>query len=122
MLLAEIQPTDVYNWFMEMFVDSSDWVMVPNVFGMGQFSDGGIFATKPYVCGSNYLLKMSDFTTGDWTEEADGLYWHFIYKNKDFYSSNPRMGFAAKTLDRMNVEKKKKLFAAAERFIERNTH
>jgi deoxyribodipyrimidine photolyase-related protein len=47
MNLCEIKPTIVYKWFMEMFVDSSDWVMVPNVYGMGLFSDGGIFATKP---------------------------------------------------------------------------
>ena len=46
---------------MEMFVDSSDWVMVPNVYGMGLFSDGGIFATKPYICGSSYFMKMMDF-------------------------------------------------------------
>ena len=51
MNLCEIKPTIVYKWFMEMFVDSSDWVMVPNVYGMGLFSDGGIFATKPYICG-----------------------------------------------------------------------
>ena len=58
MNLCEIKPSDVYRWFMEMFVDSSDWVMTPNVYGMGLFSDGSIFATKPYLCGSNYILKM----------------------------------------------------------------
>ena len=39
--------------------------MAPNVYGMGLFSDGGIFATKPYICASSYLLKMSDFKRGD---------------------------------------------------------
>ena len=53
MNLCEINPKQVYKWFMEMFVDSSDWVMAPNVYGMGLFSDGGIFATKPYICGSS---------------------------------------------------------------------
>ena len=47
MNLCEINPKQVYKWFMEMFVDSSDWVMSPNVYGMGLFSDGGIFPTKP---------------------------------------------------------------------------
>ena len=60
MNLCEIKPIYVYRWFMEMFVDSSDWVMSPNVYGMGLFSDGGIFATKPYICGSSYFLKMMD--------------------------------------------------------------
>ena len=46
---------------MEMFVDSSDWVMSPNVYGMGLFSDGGIFATKPYICGSSYFSKNDAF-------------------------------------------------------------
>lgn len=53
MLLSELNPVEVHCWFMEMYVDSSEWVMGPNVYGMGQFSDGGIFATKPYICGSN---------------------------------------------------------------------
>ena len=51
--------------------------MVPNVYGMGLFSDGGIFATKPYICGSAYFLKMMDFKKGDWCEVMDGLYWEF---------------------------------------------
>ena len=55
--------------------------MSPNVYGMGLFSDGGIFATKPYLCGSNYILKMMDFKRGEWCEIMDGLYWRFIKKN-----------------------------------------
>ena len=47
MLLCEIHPDEVYKWFMEMFVDSYDWVMVPNVYGMSQYADGGLICTKP---------------------------------------------------------------------------
>ncbi|MBU6327908.1 MAG: cryptochrome/photolyase family protein, partial [Verrucomicrobia bacterium] len=49
MVLCRIKPDDVYRWFMEMFVDSYDWVMVPNVYGMSQYADGGTFTTKPYI-------------------------------------------------------------------------
>ena len=47
MLLCEIDPDEVYKWFMELFIDAYDWVMVPNVYGMSQFADGGLMATKP---------------------------------------------------------------------------
>ena len=52
MLLCEFDPDDVYRWFMELFIDAYDWVMVPNVYGMSQFADGGLMATKPYISGS----------------------------------------------------------------------
>ena len=117
MLLSEIHPHAVYRWFMEMFVDSSDWVMGPNVYGMGQHSDGGIFATKPYICGSNYLLKMSDYSSGPWTDTVDGLYWRFIDKNRTFYLKNPRTSMAVRLYDKMTPAKKSRLGAAAESFI-----
>ena len=60
MFLCEINPDDVYKWFMELFIDSYDWVMVPNVYGMSQFADGGLMSTKPYISSSNYIMKMSD--------------------------------------------------------------
>ncbi|MFL2900826.1 MAG: cryptochrome/photolyase family protein [Candidatus Pelagibacterales bacterium] len=117
MNLCEIEPKQVYKWFMEMFVDSSEWVMVPNVYGMGLFSDGGIFATKPYICGSSYYLKMMDFKKGEWCETVDGLYWRFINKNRKFFSSNPRLNMMVSVYDKMKNERKKKILSKAEAFI-----
>ena len=104
-----------------MFVDSSDWVMVPNVYGMGLFSDGGIFATKPYICGSNYLLKMSDYKKGPWCDVMDGLYWRFIDKNRDFFVTNPRLALMPRALDRLKSERRQTIFAAAEDFLAKHT-
>jgi deoxyribodipyrimidine photolyase-related protein len=114
MTLAEIHPQEAYRWFMEMYADSADWVMGPNVYGMGLFSDGGIFATKPYICGSNYYVKMGRYKKGDWCDGVDGLYWSFIDRHRDFYAKNPRTNFALKTLDKMDLARKKKIFRAAE--------
>lgn len=122
MLLCEIDPKEVYNWFMCFYVDSADWVMTPNVFGMGQFSDGGIFATKPYICGSNYMLKMSDFPKGEWTDTVDGLYWRFIDKHQDFFNSNPRLSMMTRMLGRLSDERKKKIFKAADQFLKEHTY
>ncbi len=122
MNLCEIEPKLVYKWFMEMFVDSSDWVMAPNVYGMGLFSDGGIFSTKPYICGSSYFLKMMDFNRGTWCEIMDGLYWRFISRNKKFFLANPRLSMMVRILEKMTTKRKEKIFVAAENFINRNTY
>ena len=58
MFLCEFEPKQIYQWFMELFIDSSDWVMVPNVIAMSQNTDGGLITTKPYFSGSSYLKKM----------------------------------------------------------------
>ena len=122
MNLCEIKPIYVYKWFMEMFVDSSDWVMSPNVYGMGLFSDGGIFATKPYICGSSYFLKMMDFKKGEWCNIMDGLYWRFINKNRSFFLKNPRLSMMVRIYDKMNAPRKKVILAAADKFIKENTN
>jgi len=121
MLLCEIDPREVHRWFMALFVDSSEWVMGPNVYGMGQFSDGGLFATKPYICGSNYVRKMSHYPKGDWQDAMDGLYWRFMDKHREFFAKNHRMNMLVRTLDRMDASRKHRIFEAAEAFIERNT-
>lgn len=121
MLLCEIDPDDVYKWFMELYVDSSDWVMAPNVYGMSQFADGGIFATKPYIGGSNYIRKMSNFGKGEWELIMNGLYWRFIDKNRSTFASNPRMSMMVRNLDKMDSEKKERLFTLSESFINKST-
>lgn len=101
LLLCRIHPDDVYRWFMEMFIDAYDWVMVPNVYGMSQFADGGLFTTKPYLSGSNYVRKMSDFPAGPWCEVWDGLFWSFIADHRDFFLKNPRLAMMARTCDKL---------------------
>jgi deoxyribodipyrimidine photolyase-related protein len=119
MLLLEIHPHEAHRWFMEMYVDSSDWVMGPNVYGMALFSDGGIFATKPYICGSNYYRKMGGYKEGDWSVEVDGLYWSFVDKHRVFMGRNPRLSMMVKTFDKMDSSKKQQLLLAAQRVKDR---
>jgi deoxyribodipyrimidine photolyase-related protein len=106
MLLCEFDPDEVYRWFMELFIDSYDWVMVPNVYGMSQFADGGLMATKPYISGSNYVLKMSNYKKGEWQQVWDGLFWRFMDRQRDFFSQNPRLGMLVRMFDKMPEEKR----------------
>lgn len=118
MLLCEFDPDEVYKWFMELFIDAYDWVMVPNVYGMCMFADGGTFATKPYIGGSNYIKKMSNYSKGSWEETWDGLFWQFIANRKDYFSSNPRTGVLVHSYNKMSEEKRNKLKKRADSFID----
>jgi deoxyribodipyrimidine photolyase-related protein len=117
MLLCEFDPDDVHKWFMELFIDAYDWVMVPNVYGMSQFADGGLMATKPYISGSNYLMKMSDYAKGDWQPIWDGLFWRFMHVHRDFFLKNPRLGMLVKMFDKMPKEKQQGHIQQAEKFL-----
>ena len=117
MLLCEFDPDEVYRWFMEMYVDAYDWVMVPNVYGMTQFADGGLMTTKPYISGSNYLMKMSDFKKGDWQEIWDALFWRFMHVHRSFFLKNPRLGMLISTFDKMPEAKKNKHLSIANDYL-----
>ena len=121
MNLSKIHPDEIFNWFMEMFVDSSDWVMKANVYGMGTFADGGLFATKPYSCGSNYILKMSNYKRDEWCDTLDGLYWSFVSDNILFFKKNPRLSILSSALNKMDIERRKKIFGKANDFINKRT-
>ena len=118
MLLCEFDPDEVYQWFMELFIDSYDWVMVPNVYGMSQFADGGFFATKPYISGSNYILKMSNYKKGgEWQPIWDGLFWRFMHIHRDFFVKNPRLGMLVRNFDNQSPERRNGHLETAEKFL-----
>tara|TARA_B100000965_G_scaffold347910_1_gene320252 strand:- start:2250 stop:3746 length:1497 start_codon:yes stop_codon:yes gene_type:complete len=117
MLLCRFHPNRVYQWFMELFIDSYDWVMVPNVYGMSQFADGGLFTTKPYISGSNYIRKMSNYKSGDWCETWDSLFWTFIDDYKNVFEKQYRLSMILRNLEKMDIEKKSRHKKNAHHFL-----
>ncbi|MFW6210066.1 MAG: cryptochrome/photolyase family protein [Patescibacteria group bacterium] len=103
-LLTGTHPDEVYRWFMGLYLDAYDWVMVPNVYGMSQFADGGSFATKPYIAGANYIRKMSDYPRGDWEETFTALYWHFVASHRATFATNHRTSMLPRTWDKLGSE------------------
>jgi deoxyribodipyrimidine photolyase-related protein len=117
MLLCEIHPDEVYRWFMELFIDAYDWVMVPNVYGMSQYADGGLITSKPYISSSNYIRKMSDFAVGPWCEIWDALFWRFVEKHREVFAENPRMKVMIFQLKRMGRKKVRDHVKTADKFL-----
>ena len=99
--LAGIKPQELLNWMRNHFIDAADWVMVPNVIGMGMHADGGAMMTKPYIAGGAYISRMSNYCggcrfdpkkrTGDDACPFTTLYWDYLDRNKDQFASNHRM-------------------------------
>ena len=116
-LLCGIHPTAVYQWFMELFIDAYDWVMVPNVYGMSQYADQGWITTKPYVSGSAYVLKMSNFKRGPWCPIWDALYWRFISQNEYRFINIPRMSLPVRQAVLMGTKLRDHI-DTAERFLD----
>ncbi len=117
MFLCEFDPDEIYKWFMEMFVDSYDWVMVPNVYAMSQHADGGLITTKPYFSGSSYIRKMSNHPPGDWTGIWDGLYWRWIHNHVEELGKNPRWSMMCAMARKMAPQKMENHLRVAEEYL-----
>jgi deoxyribodipyrimidine photolyase-related protein len=117
MVLLRVDPDDAYEWFMSLFIDAYDWVMVPNVYAMSQFAAGDLITTKPYISGSNYVIKMSDYKKGDWSEVWDSLYWQFVDDHRTLLENNYRSAMMVKLYDRFDDEKKQRLASVAEEWL-----
>lgn len=126
--LAEINPKYVLKWFMDIYIDAYEWVMIPNIFGMGMFADGGSISTKPYIASSNYIDKMSDYCgkciynknlkTGEKACPYNYLYWNFLEKHRDKLKSNQRMFMIYNLLDKKSPEEMSEIRKSSDKFIE----
>jgi len=99
-LIAGIDPEQVDEWYLGVYVDAIEWVELPNTRGMSQFADGGLIASKAYAASGNYVNKMSDYCGSCYynvkekiTDNAcplNSLYWHFMEKHNAVFETNPR--------------------------------
>jgi len=111
-LIAGVNPQEYLEWMRVSFIDASDWVMVPNVIGMGVHADGGEMMTKPYAAGGAYISRMSDYCkgciydpkkrTGDKACPFTTLYWDFLDRNRNEFSSNHRMAQQLAGINRLS--------------------
>ena len=100
-LITGTNPQEFLQWMREVFIDAADWVMVPNVIGMGVHADNGVMMTKPYAAGGAYISKMSNYCkgcfydpklrTGDTACPFTTLYWDFLDRNLEEFKGNHRM-------------------------------
>lgn len=128
-LLAGVDPAQVHEWYLEVYIDAFEWVEAPNTLGMSQFADGGIIASKPYVSSGNYINRMSDYCKGCAYKVAEKtgakacpfnlLYWHFLVRHRERFVQNPRMGNMYRTWDRMTQERQELVLSDAARLLAR---
>jgi deoxyribodipyrimidine photolyase-related protein len=127
-MLAGIEPAQVNAWFLACYIDAYEWVVTPNVIGMGLNADGGRTATKPYVASANYIHKMSDYCagcrydpkqrTGVHACPFNALYWDFLARNEDALRANPRLGPAVLGLRHLDAEERRAVQAQAAAFLD----
>jgi deoxyribodipyrimidine photolyase-related protein len=127
-LLIGVDPNAVNEWFLSTYIDAYEWVMIPNVFGMGLFADGGLIATKPYIASANYIHKMSDYChncifnrklrTGEDACPFNFLYWNFLLQNEGALRSIPRMARSLLGLRHLDREQRRLVQESAAQFLE----
>ncbi len=128
-LLAGVDPAEVHDWYLRVYLDAFEWVEAPNVIGMSQFADGGIIASKPYVSSGNYIDRMSDHCrhcayrvkdkTGPKACPFNLLYWDFLIRHRARFEGNPRMAQMYRTWDRMDDSRRATVLQDAAAFLGR---
>ncbi|MFN0167352.1 MAG: cryptochrome/photolyase family protein [Bryobacteraceae bacterium] len=128
-LLWGVEPKQVHEWYLAMYVDAVEWVELPNTIGMSQFADGGIMASKPYAATGKYIQRMSNYCTGcryDPAVSTGGkacpfttLYWDFLLRHEARLGANPRMLMQVRNLARLHPEQKTGIQLQAEELRKR---
>lgn len=126
-LLTGIEPKALNEWYLLVYADAYEWVEMPNVSSMVLFADGGQLASKPYAASGSYINKMSNYCrnceysvkekTGPQACPFNYLYWHFLYRHQENFSSNPRMAMIYKTMSKMDQTKFNHMLEDADTFL-----
>jgi deoxyribodipyrimidine photolyase-related protein len=125
---AEIEPQQLCDWYLAVYVDAVEWVELPNTAGMALFANGGRFTSKPYVASGAYVKRMSNYCngcrykpevkTGTNACPLTTLYWNFLDKHEKALASNPRTSLMVKNLTRMSKDERIAIRIEANRMID----
>jgi deoxyribodipyrimidine photolyase-related protein len=125
-LLLGVEPRQVHEWYLAVYVDAVEWVELPNTLGMSQYADGGVMASKPYVASGKYLQRMSNHCKGCRYDPARStgaracpfttLYWDFLARHETRLRSNPRMAMQLRNLARLDGEARRAIADQADAF------
>ena len=123
MLMLRANPTDIYKIFMEWTIDAYEWVMLPNIYGMSQFADGGKVMRRPYISSSNYITKMSDYSGANekWRDQWDALYYSFIWHHHKYFSKNYNYAVQVKNYISKTANEKRDINKVANELIKNLT-
>ena len=123
-LLTGVDPAEVDQWYLGVYIDAIQWVELPNTRAMSQFADGGQVATKPYVSSARYIQSMSDYCEtcdynwkkrhGDMACPFNSLYWNFYARHRRRLKKNARVAMMYRTWDRMDSDEKKQILKHAD--------
>lgn len=125
--LVGVDPAALNGWFWALYTDAYEWVVLPNVIGMGTFADGGVLASKPYVSSGAYIDRMSDYCgrcaydvkrkTGPGACPFNALYWRFVDRHRRHFTENGRVSFMVRSYDSKPAAEKAAIHASAEAHI-----
>lgn len=111
-LVTGTNPQEFLDWMREQFIDAAEWVMVPNIIGMGTHADDGLLMTKPYAAGGAYINRMTEFCqgcrfdprkrVGDDACPFTTLYWDFLDRHRETFVKNHRMSQQIAGLHRLS--------------------
>lgn len=121
MMLCEIQPEDMQRWFGELLIDSYDWLTTPNIYLMSQFAHVDSAVTQACISPSDYILEVSNYSSGEWCNIWDGLFWRFIEKHRSEIGHNPHLLVMIQRLDRLDPDRKRIISYRAEDFLTKFT-
>lgn len=127
--LLDVSPRELTDWFWVAYVDAFDWVVEPNVLAMGSFGTGPLMTTKPYISGTAYIHRMSDFCTGcafnpKTNCPITNLYWAFLARHKKQLQSNPRLILPLRNLQKRGqatIIRDRQIFTIVQRAFAKNT-
>lgn len=125
-LLFGVEPRQVHEWYLAVYVDAVEWVELPNTLGMSQFADGGVMASKPYCATGAYIDRMSNackgcrfkpkVATGPDACPFTTLYWDFLARHEKLLKKNQRMAMQLKNLTRKDPAELRTIRRQAESF------